>query len=259
MKKKMIQPIIITTFIILCLILGISISSGLFEEQIQRYPTTISSLGDTGNYMIDPETILESLDRGETNVFMPEIATPEFYTPPDGGTYSWSQADYWEIASALHQFVWGESVDDWSLFRMMFYTNCADNLRGFAIGDFVYFKPVLNHWTIRYTAREIVIHPLVNSISWGGNRNYPRPLLGWKSVDLKKLTVTADDAIQIAEENGGRDARLSVENKCSIDLSVGFNPRGDGWSVDYAQTDGTPIFGIEIDPYTGEYKIIDEK
>jgi len=256
--KRLTRSLLIALVIVLCLVLYIAIISGVFNDQIEEYPTTISSFSDTGNYKIDPETILESLDRGETDVFKFTASPPEVYTPPDKDIiYSWGQFDYWKIASALHQFVWQEDLlDEWKVFGMYFYTDCSDKLNGFAIGDFIYFKPVYTPWTIGYTAREIIIHPLVNSVSWGGNTVYPRPFLGWKEIDLKNLTVTADDALRIAEENGGREARLDVDNECDISLSIGFNTKN-GWSVNYMQRDGVPRFEIDIDPYTGEYKIID--
>jgi len=252
------KVILITTIIVLCLLLAVSVSSGLFEDQIQQYPTTISAFSNTGDFMIDPETILESLDHGETNVFMPAIATPEVYSPPDRHLiYSWSQSDYWKIANALHQHIWKEALEDWKLYRMFFYTDCADELNGFAIGDFVVFKAVIDQWKVRYAAHEIVIHPLVNSVSWGGNGNFPRPLLGWKSIDLGRLKVTADDALRIAEENGGRTVRWGVGNECRIDILLRSDV-DNGWSVDYSNNSGLPIFEMHIDPYTGEYKILDE-
>jgi hypothetical protein len=106
-----IKPILITMIIIISLVLAVSISSGLLDEQIKHYPTTISAFSNTGDFMIDSKTILESLDRTEIKVFTPAIATPEVYTPSDRDIiYSWSQSDYWKIAGALHQYVWKEAL-----------------------------------------------------------------------------------------------------------------------------------------------------
>jgi hypothetical protein len=252
-----IKLILITMIIITSLVLAVSISSGLLDEQINHYPTGTSALSNTGDFVIDSNTILDSLDRAETQVFKPAIATPEVYTSPDRDIiYSWSQSDYWKIAGALHQYVWNEPIEDWQLYRMYYYTDCADELSGFAIGDFVVFKGVVDQWKIRYAAHEIVILPLVNSASWGENSNFARPLLGWKSIDLGTLKVTADDALRIAEENGGRTARLGVGNECRIHLLLRSDV-DNGWSVKYANNNELPIFEMHIDPYTGEYKIID--
>ena len=241
--------------LLMILVLILSIGSGLFDERRILYPTTVGDFGETGDYRINSETILESLSQGETDIFFTENRDLDSYTPPGGGTYSWSQADYMKIATALHQFEWGESLEGWRLFRMMFYTNCDDNLNGFAIGDFVFFKPVLRGLAIRYSARETVIHPLVDSVTWGGSRTYPRPLLGWRSIDLTRLTVSADDALKLAERNGGEEARLAVQNGCYVFMSLGMQT-GEGWSVMYSQNNGTTLFETLIDPYSGEYKIL---
>ena len=65
----------------------------------------------------------------------------------------------------------------------------------------------------------------------------------------------ADDALQIAEKNGGADVRLGVDNICGITLRLNHNPplkHSENWLVDYDRTG----FYIDINPYTGEHKIL---
>jgi hypothetical protein len=98
---------------------------------------------------------------------------------------------------------------------------------------------------------------LAKEVDWGkGNTRFPRPLFGWKSIDIKRLKVTAEGALQVAEMNGGKDARLAVGNKCRISLLLPSNISNGDWDVFY-NTDGTrTIFQVIINPYSGKYRIL---
>lgn len=231
-------------------------------EQAVRYPLG-SSYQETGSYEIDPQTILASLERGETDVFKPISATPEAnnapYTPSPVGVISWNQSDYLKVASALHQFVWKENLKGWHIYSLYFFRGCQDNPTGFESGEITYFKAI--YGPLSYTTRAINIYPIGSGVSWGGKANFPRPLLGWKEIDLQRLKVAADDALKIAEENGGRDARLNFKNDCTIDVFLNPNPdRDDDWHIVYSNnrlpTGSSSIFEMNINPYTGEHKIV---
>jgi hypothetical protein len=130
---------------------------------------------------------------------------------------------------------------------MTFHIDCQDDLSGLPGGTFSYFRTTLTKGKIAYTWREMEIDPTYLFVAWGGNAKFAHPLFGWKSIDLSKLQVSAEDAIKIAENNGGREARLNVQNQCGIHLLL-MPERYKGWLVDYQSAD----FEIMIDPYTGE-------
>lgn len=91
------------------------------------YPTNIWSFHDTGHSKIAPLTILESLDRGEKDIFQLESGIPE--NPQLIIPIEWTQAEFIEVALALHQTVWKESWDSWNLYRINFFTPCKDTAR----------------------------------------------------------------------------------------------------------------------------------
>ncbi|MGA7194273.1 MAG: hypothetical protein WBW94_11645 [Anaerolineales bacterium] len=243
-----IAVLLIFTSILCGVIYIVYISSDPFIEE-RRYPDCLTCYHDMGGYEINPETILESLNRGETNVFMPELATPE--APIYEGSLAWHQSDYLKIAGALDQFVWKDNLKDWSLYGVDFYADCQNNPNGFTLGDFIFFKSVFYDGEITYTAREIQITPQYRDVAWGGGTAFPRPILGWDSVNLSNFKFNADDALLIAEENGGKEARVSVQNMCRVIVGIsGYT----GWEVYYDGNNGSPsfLFKIQIDPYTGK-------
>ena len=254
MKRN--RKVIIITFLIVGLLcFGISY---LYGNSLNYGPFLYPKNGladfypdHIGYYKINPETIIASLDRGEINVFAPESATPA--APIFDTSFSWHQSDYLKITNAVFQAVWNETINSWSLWNMIFDTTCQDNPGGFESGDIHFFKA---DGESDYTTREVLITPQYGNVSWGGGMYFQRPRSGWKSIDLNRLTVTADDALRIAEENGGKSFRLTKQNQCSISLILNIDAY-DGWRVTYQGNDDLSIFKVQIDPYTG--KVITSK
>lgn len=111
-----------------------TISACYFEESRSSIPLSHNQ------YRIDPENILETISRGGKNIFTP-IETPsspaEFQSVP----VDWKQSDYLAIANSLHEFVWGESLDNWKLNVVNFSSMDCDKMSyGFEYVRFVFFK-----------------------------------------------------------------------------------------------------------------------
>lgn len=223
------------------------------QEPAVQYPMN-SSYQDFGDFEIDPETILVAIEQGNTDVFR-SVAVKDVipYTPFPTGFYAWSQSDYLKVSIALHQFVWREDLDNWHLYSMYFYSGCHDNPKGFDSGKMTYFKS--SNGPFSYTTRLLDIYPVGYGVSWGGNANFPRPMRGWKNIDLSRMKLTAEDALQIAEEHGGREFRQKVNNTCSVDVFSNPNPNHDEDWIVYYDSNGLSSFEIHINPYTGAYII----
>jgi hypothetical protein len=223
------------------------------DSQLYQYPN-YGTFEQTGDYLINPETILQSLDKNGSNIFMPVLATPgpdaQLLSP---GSVPWTQLEYLKIVNALSQLVWKETMEDWDVYYLSFRRECQDNPIGFDSFDITYYKIIEVNSEMVYTARQIEIYPLASQVSWGGGSIFPRPLLGgWNSIDLIKSKITADEALKIAEENGGKEARSRVRNDCNILVRAPHNSE-DSWHVSYYFS---TTFEVTINPYTGEYKIL---
>ena len=219
-----------------------------------KRPLSLSSPSytDTDIFRINPETILTSLDKGNTDVFLPDSRSLDdryggaiIYNKPT----SWSQSDNLKIVSALNKFIWQDTLDDWKLYSMIFNVDCQNGIKDLPGGVFTYFKTVFDKGRIVDTWREFEVDSEYSFVASGDGAKSVHPVLGRPSIDIDSLKVTAEDAIRIAEENGGRSARLKVQNQCNIHLVL--TPKGlqKGWWVNYGYSTG---FEIQIDPYTGK-------
>ncbi len=222
-----------------------------FDGQRRQYPSTIGTFQKTGDYTINPEMILASLDRGETNIFMPMLVTPNANTLHPPGSVRWTQSDYLKVANALSQYIWKETLEGWSTYYIAFDRACQNDLSGFDSVDLIYYKTIRVNWQKVYTARYIQIYPLANYVAWGGETNFPISE-GWNAIDLTKYNITADEALQIAEENGGKEARSKDGNDCSISISIPDQNNDVRWDIGYYYGVG---FEVIVDPYSGKHEI----
>jgi len=255
MKNKWFKIIIsILSLFIMILACPVLMRDPIFMDSHERKDPGVffSSYGDTGAYKFDSETILDSLKRGDTNVFAltnESLGTHIYKTP-----FVWKQNDYLLITNALHQFVWKETVNDWSLHDMSFFGECGDHI-GFDVVKISYAKLT---GLQEYSVHMIGIYPRAGEGEWGGNVKFSRSLFDkWYYIDLEKLKVALEDALQIAEDNGGEQARLSVNNLCTVDLSLSPYPYPQ-WNISYSLVP-TRIFEININAYTAEYEILNSK
>jgi hypothetical protein len=250
-KKLLIWLIIVLLALVLALYGCMYIFFGYLSYDPYIFPNS-SWQPEKGNFLIDPETILDSLNNGDMNVFSPNLKQADGELPEvvfDGPFY-WTPRDYLMIAEALNQKVWKDTLNDWEIYKMVFLMDCQDNPSGFEQGHVIYFKTISNdNGQKSYTIREFFIMPKNGYVKWGGGASAARPLFGWKSIELDKM-IDAVDALRIAEENGGIDARLKFNNDCNIHLSLSPEMYA-GWDIWYSVGNSSK-FKIAIDPFTGK-------
>lgn len=254
MNKRLIVGSVLLTLIVIIIL---SYDNYLHEQEDLRLPSRLSSYPEMGYYQINPETILGSLDRGHTDVFMPLLEDPALIEALTNVSISWTQSDFLEIASALGQLVWGDPMDlkNWSIYYLFFERTCQDNPVGFNFASITYYKEIEANGRRMYTTRLIEIHPVYTWVRWGSGATYPRPILRrWNSIDLAEDKVTADNALRIAEENGGKEVRLQVENKCAMLLSSPQNDDNQNWYLSYLIAPNRIDYVIDLD--TGNYEIL---
>ena len=225
----------------------------LFVIEDDKNPGFISSYGPSGYYTFDPKTILASIERGEADVFTPFVGNPDEITLEDL-SIDWTQMDYLKITNLLSQQIWNESLDleGWDVYSIYFQSECKDNPQGFNEFSIVYYKALgVKNWERRYTVRLVDIFPWQGLIRWGGDSDFSVPLLSaWDNIDLLKFKITPLDAMQIADKNGGKEARLHVGDVCTISVSM-FQQDDGMWEVAYPQA----YFRMSVNSNTGAYKV----
>ena len=204
------------------------------ERNANADPMNFGSFNIVESSMIDPATILSSINLGDQNLFNFE---PGF--PPDDlpfvSSVEWTQEDFLNLATSIFHAAWNESTNEWILYGMGFYTRC-DDILGFSDGDIYFLQETADRK--KYSGRGISIDLEYGYVMWGGDTYRRRPFFGWKVINLKEMTVTAEEALRRAEARGGMEFRRSIENKCKIFVQLWPEVSGRyDWRVDYWDDD----------------------
>lgn len=245
--------------IVLAILLGQSIFFLFGTLNDSRSPARYGSYSNSGYYEINPETIFDDLAEGNDDVFKVFTGNPD-RDEPYYESIVWSQSDFLKIAGAVSQKAWNEPLDleNWKVSYMSLIRGCKDDPDGFHTYSIAYFKELgIKNWERTYVTRLIEITPWNGLIRWGKDAKFSAPiLLGWNGANLQQIKITPDNALRIAEEHGGEDARLKVDNNCRVVLDINLLspiPKRLDWLVDYDGTD----FNMSINPITGKYNIAD--
>ena len=201
-------------------------------------------------FNINPTTIIEDISQHKEDIFVPlekRIPGNEIVYIP----VTWNQNDYIEIANSIHKFVWSESLDNWKVNSILFYLQCQEAPYGSQSAYLTYFKIIENATEEYHLVHNIVIQPQEKIIGVYAEK-YSQITATWEEYKLSEFKVTSDDALQFAENIGGKRFREVNKNNCSISISLNRTYRNDkDWVVTY-RTDSSN-FEFIIDPITGDY------
>lgn len=216
-------------------------------------------------YEIDPSTILEEISAGKHNVFLKIEGEPDNYVNIyPSGTFTWSQEDYLAIAKAHHLYLTGEVVNgDWKVYGHNVFSvyQCQNNMQGFDGARFSFYKESPDVFLVTY----MLIYPLKGMI-YSTSTEYKRErYLGSRFLnntdahfyEAKALqgNITAEDALQIAENTKGEEIRNNLSNRnCSLSVS----DFGDEyWHINYSWYTDDLIFDLDlnVNAKDGSYEI----
>lgn len=223
----------------------ILLTGGLLSCSIdQREDETITNIQ---YFSIQPNSLLDLISQGKKDAFISISDEPKLSSSTKVEPVVWNQTDYFQIAEALHQLVWGDSLETWNLYRMDFSSGCDQINIGFQHSQFVFFKVVKENDQETRIEHFIEIDPSRKFAQAMETKYYPN-LTNWKTINLNTVKVSASEALQIAEKDGGSEKRLAVNNECSVSVGISRDTVVySGWLVIYSPS----IFLDKIDPTTG--------
>ncbi len=209
------------------------------------------------DYSMNSQTILTSLAQGAdyTDVFIPETRRGVI-SPLFGRTQThWHIDKYFVVAQAIHQHIWGESLGNgWKLHSQLVGFGCKTLGEGPTDVFFEYFKNkdgtrLVSRLDIRSTGNLIKTTQL----------EYRPQISEWEYVELAEI-ISAEDAVMIAEKNGGSDIRTQLNNACGLSLKIVTGNNNDHyWRIWYQSYEGTggTVAKYWINALTGAVEFVD--
>jgi hypothetical protein len=238
MKKRLLQLLLlmlgvpVLLFVVYIIIILVDIAQD--ERDANAVPMGFGSFNNIESSVIDPTTILSSINRGDQNVFNFEPGFPSG-DPPFVTSIEWKQTDFLNLATSIFHVAWNESVNDWKLYRMLYITDC-NLVNGLNHAEFYFYLETSDHKN--YSGRGIEMEPEYGYVMWGGDDYRRPPFFGWKDINLKEMTITAEEALRRAEASGGMSTRQSWNNTCEIFVSMWPEDFGRfDWRVNYSNND----------------------
>jgi hypothetical protein len=224
----------------------------LYDDRVE---STLSS--EKHDYAINPATILSEINQNDKNVFTLMTATPETPSSISANSIYWKQDDYFQIAQTLQKFAWNEELDGRNLYSVNFRVDCYDVTGGtFTSADFYSsnIMPGDGDDEIRFD-RWIGITPLESSV-FTLEIVYSPSLNIKPSFDPTQYQITAEEALEIAEKQGGAQTRLKVHDECQVSANAPGQHDAQ-WRVRYAKFPHLmdTLFEVFVNPHTGQYMI----
>lgn len=268
-KKKLFFILVIITFILSCYFLIIEIVARW--DVIQGNPLDDPPWGSVQSYQFSPATILDDLEREKTDIFTLNeelLGIAELEARAEGkdtaqlGTFAWSQEDFLKISRAHHLFLTGETVDiGWELFRYLHFktsSGCSTEIEGFEYGQISYYKVEDDKFPVTFMSIHLNYFEIKSAYTY-----YPKE----QSIPARiyypaKMDISAEEALQIAENAGGRLLRtpfVSAQN-CNISIRV-YYFGGNEWHINYyhyndSERRGRELFDIDVNVKNGDYEIL---
>lgn len=256
--KKMIASMVVVISTTLILYICSQIWYARWDDHLAPKTPQDDTITTTTIYRINPKTILESLGNGQGDMFTQVASGSELSSLPSN-SFLWKGEDYLNVAEAMHEKEWSESLANWHLYSLKFLIRrCQQVDEGIDSAEILYYQLKDN----QYVVHGIRINPLFEEIMVGENR-YPYHE-EWLSIELDKIVVnTPSKALELAEAGGGRNAREKTgEDGCYISLylnpesgfpawsSAPFKSYSLSWEIKYL-SDSRIIFSDSIDAYSG--------
>lgn len=250
MKKQLLKRDILN-ILLLIIVMSASGCQWITLEDEQRIEL------DDKRYTINSTILLQSLTQGNKDVFTLRTATPPATLQWSPISVAWKQADLFFIAEAVHQVASGQSLDGWKLERMSFGTGCENISVGWQVGDFVFFKTEHLSDMDSRLVHFIGIDSLGNVVDYSSRQELYQSFGEYPSLDLTKIKISAEQALQIAESAGGSKFRINNQDNCRVAINIESAGKYKGWYIAYFPTDDNKrSFHIIVNEITGRYIII---
>lgn len=206
---------------------------------------------DGGVYAINSQTLLQDIRQGNKNIFefLPDgelMVRTDLGLPP----IRWTSKDYVLIADQFSEFVSGESVNEWNFHAISYSMDCEDFQYGFQGASLDVVKYVAPNARIE---RSIWVYPFENHIAW--EETAYENEYSYDSFEFSQIDVSPEEAVEIAEDQGGRAFRVFEDNNCRIGLRIIAGIRDGNWQATYDA--GGNEFVVDINKETGEYKVVE--
>lgn len=205
-------------------------------------------------YEIDSQTILQDLSQGNKDVFQPLpnghlTLTPETIFP----SVEWTGVNYLTIANQFNKHISNENLENWKYLSISYSMDCSDFKYGPQQAIYEVGKNNAQNGNDIKVERQLWILPKQNRVEWYETQY--DIYYSYVTFEIEEIKISLEDAIKIAEEQGGTAFRLKEDNQCRIVVEIIAGIQENNWQIWYTSDDNQYV--IYVDKETGEYQIVE--
>ena len=244
MKKKGFLLILIV-FGLLC---ACATSILYITEDVHK--TTLSS--QSGVYKFDSQSIIQDIALGKTDLFFIIPNETDYATPiPNLPPVKFTSSAYLQVIDAFDQHLSEKMANQWKYNIIDYSLDCKDVYYGPQEAYFHIVKSLSSDSQIRVD-RLLYIYPYRNRVEWEEFRYDTDEFI--PTFDYSEVKVSVEEALEIAEDYGGKMFRHTENNHCLIALSISGRHEMDYWKIRYIGNGKS--FEILVDKKTGTAQVI---
>lgn len=206
-------------------------------------------------YLFNPQEVLSD---EKSDLFVP-IPFPEKFSEFTDIPVAWKQEEYFRVANLFMKTVLYEQIEDWRLNAVTTRMNCTDFASGQIVMRGISIELFREIASTKHKIRQdlhLSISPSDEMIRIYRREYYPYEILDY--IEWSKFRVSADQAIMIAEKNGGTVVRVALNNNCTVSAHLTAGIQKNDWWIYYEPINEPSVFEIAVDEQTGKRRILRE-
>jgi len=243
--KNRLPVLLYTTFRTLVVMLMLT---GCFGQLPKEMRTTLGS----GNYDIN------GLVNGIPNALSPlgfTLSSRGVEPRYTGPAATWTQQEFETIRVSFTEKVLRDTPERWKIAHLFFRLNCQHVGVGLQMANFEMFRNEGDWPNSARVERHMSIFAQDREVTYYDDQAVP-DLQPWTAIDIKKVRLSADEALNVAERSGGSGKRPAVGEPCGIRIEMN-GWEGNHWRVTYSyllSPTRSEDFVVIVDAETGQVK-----
>lgn len=212
------------------------------------YPVPI--VYEEGIFEFNANLIFTQIDEGDSNLFTSVTEAGEEKTDL---SHAWTEEETFRVTNAFRDEELPPGYLQGTLSTVTYFFYCDDLEQPFKNSIMRYIRQLGENGKTTHTEILFIhIHPDRNYVDYSYEIRYPA-IIDWEPLDIDKVQLPFEEALQIAESSGGAETREQVNFECA--LTSRLNPASSNqaiWEVTYYLDSPTsPELVIEIDANSG--------
>lgn len=204
-------------------------------------------------YRFNPQNILTQ----SGNVPFVQIPFQENLSESSSATMLWPQEKYLQLINLFMKNILREDMNTWQLIDIGSSRFCSDEETGLSNFGVTLQKSV--PFVDGPHRKEVSISlELQTGMVILLRREYAPDEGGERTIRWDDIKISAEQALEIADQHGGIAVRQALDNQCRVIISLKAGIMKNDWWVYYAPINDLSVFEMAVDEKTGNYHILRE-